>query len=287
MNSFKNNTINIYGTIGKQWLTNLPKLLKKIEAEYGLVDLKPINNLSYNYVLSGFQNDQPIILKLGLDIDGIKREAAALHAFSRYGSAKVLAENDGILLLERAIPGTSLKSYFPSREDEAIQITCEVIKKLHQARPESEKFPHIKDWLKILDKEWKIPIHYLKKARILRDQLLRTSEKPVLLHGDLHHDNILKNNTDWLVIDPKGVIGEPIYEVAAFIRNPIPELLTSQDVINIISHRINIFDKTLNLNHERIKQWCFVQAILGWIWALEDGCDESYFKRLVEVFYKL
>lgn len=50
-----------------------------------------------------------------------------------------------------------------------------------------------------------------------------------MLHVDLHHDNILQNGNEWLVIDPKGVVGEPAYEVAAFIHNPMPELLTHAD----------------------------------------------------------
>jgi streptomycin 6-kinase len=43
-----------------------------VEATYELSNLKPVEALSYNYVLSGFQGSQPIILKLGLDIDGFK-----------------------------------------------------------------------------------------------------------------------------------------------------------------------------------------------------------------------
>lgn len=75
--------------------------------------------------------------------------------------------------------------------------------------------------------------------------------------GDLHHDNILQNSDDearysfsdggWLVIDPKGVIGEQAYEVAAFIRNPIPELLTHDDAPTIIHNRITRFAELLEL----------------------------------------
>jgi streptomycin 6-kinase len=79
---FESNIINIYGKKGQQWLGDLPKLITQVEVTYGLSNLKAVNNLSYNYVLSGFQEAQPIILKLGLDIDGFKREAAALMAFS-------------------------------------------------------------------------------------------------------------------------------------------------------------------------------------------------------------
>ena len=90
-------------------LSNIPKL--------DLRDLKEVPNLTYNYVLSGFQDGNHIILKLGLDNEGLKQEAFAIKCFAGCGAVKVLAEDEGMLLLERAVPGTSLKDYFPSREN--------------------------------------------------------------------------------------------------------------------------------------------------------------------------
>ena len=285
MNGFQSNSLNIYGEKGKAWLDELPELVTAIASRLDLRDLKEVTNLTYNYVLSGFRGDNPIILKLGLDNANLKQEAFALKCFAGYGAVKVLAEDEGMLLLERSVPGTSLKSYFPDKEQESIEIVCGVMKKLHQASiPEGHNFPHIKDWLKALDKDWNIPNHYLQKARQLRDQLLKTAEPDVFLHGDLHHDNILQNGNDWVVIDPKGVIGEPAYEVAAFIRNPMPELLNHADVPNIIHNRITRFAELLELPSQRILDWCFVQAVLSWVWAIEDGCDDTYSKNLTEFF---
>jgi streptomycin 6-kinase len=286
MNIFHSNIINIYGEKGKAWLDALPELVAAIASRLDLRDLKEVTNLTYNYVLSGFQGDNPIILKASLDSEGLAREAFALKCFAGYGAVKVLVEDNGMLLLERAIPGISLKSYFPNQEHESIEIACGVMKKLHQANiPTTHNFPHIKDWLAALDKDWSIPDEYLQKARMLRDQLLQTSKPDVLLHGDLHHDNILQNGENWLVIDPKGVIGEPVYEVAAFIRNPIPELLNHIDAPHIIHNRVSRFAAALELPECRIIDWCFVQAVLVWVWALEDGCDTGYWERLVEVLH--
>ena len=284
MNTFHSNIISIYGEKGKAWLNALPQLVSTISSKIGLRDLIEVTNLTYNYVLSGLQGDNPIILKLGLDNVGLKREAFALKCFSGCGAVKVLAEDDGKLLLEKAVPGTSLKSHFPDQEQESIEIVCGVMQKLHQANiTTTHNFPLIKDWLKALDKDWPIPDRYLQKSRELRDQLLKTTSPDVLLHGDLHHDHILQNGEDWLVIDPKGVIGEPAYEVAAFIRNPMPELLHHSDIPNIIQGRITRFAEALELSERRILDWCFVQAVLSWVWALEDDCDASYCNKLIEV----
>lgn len=284
---FHSNIINIYGEKGKAWLDELPNcLVSATSSKLDLRDLQEVTNLTYNYVLSGFQGDNPIILKLGLDNEALAREAFALKCFAGCGAVNVLAKDEGMLLLERAVPGTSLKSYFPDREQESIEIACKVMKKLHQANiPEDQAFPHIKDWLEALDGGLEIPLQTLQKAREIRDQLLKTADPDVLLHGDLYHDNILQNGEGWLVIDPKGVIGEPAYEVAAFIRNPIPELLNHADAQNIIHNRITRFAELLELPYQRILDWCFVQALLAWVWALEDGCDTGYWKRLVEVLH--
>ncbi|WP_341756234.1 MULTISPECIES: aminoglycoside phosphotransferase family protein [unclassified Candidatus Tisiphia] len=288
MKTFKTNIINIYGNQGKVWLDNLPRIIDELAEEYGLSNLKLVDNLSYHYVLEGFQGEQPIILKLGLDIDGLKRELLALKVFLGFGSVKVLAESQGLLLLARAVSGISLKSYFFTKDYEAIQIACDVMTRLHQdSLLPIECFPYVKDWLTVLDKEWDIPTYYLEKARKLRDKLLNTSSRLVLLHGDLHHDNILQDGDDWVIIDPKGVIGEQSYEVAAFIRNPFPELLGVKNVDTIIANRITKFATLLGLDTQRISDWCFVQVILSWIWALEDGCDVLIWAELTKIFDEL
>ncbi len=177
-----------------------------------------------------------------------------------------------------------MQQFFPEKDNDAINIVCACLKRLHQAPlPKEQQFPHINDWLKALDQELDIPISYLNKARKLRNELIISSAPDILLHGDLHHDNILQHDNNWLVIDPKGVIGEPAYEIASCIRNPIPQLLEHYDVFNLIRHRINNFAELLELSEQRIIDWCYVQAVLAWAWALEDGSDAFYFKKLTEL----
>jgi streptomycin 6-kinase len=282
MNQFEKNNINLYGEAAKKWVNKLATITASIESKYQLNGLTPVANMSYNYVLSGYQKKTPIIVKIGLDVEGLKREADALDAFARCGACQVIAKDKGVLILKRAMPGNTLSTHFPENEDDAIATLCSMIKKLHQADiPKDHSFPHIKDWLKTLDNDLPIPIAYLKKARNLRDQLLATSEQTILLHGDLHHDNILDDGQSWMIIDPKGVIGCPVYEVAAFIRNPIPSLLTHENPQAIIAHRIKKCAKLLGCAEKKIIDWFYVQAVLSWAWQIEDNLSPSYFKKLM------
>lgn len=269
MNPFEKNIISIYGDKGKNWLADLPKQIKHIAAIWELDRLKPFYNLSYNYVLEGYQKDKPIILKLSLDELSLRNEVRALQAFADYGAVAVLSYTNDTLLLKRAVPGGLLKSHFSKNNQSAIKIACEVMKKLHQAPlPKENHFPHIKEWLKTLDKEWNIPRSLLEKARTLKNALLAVPGAQVLLHGDLHQDNILLDGKDWLVIDPKGVIGSPINEVWAFVEDPKNDLV--------------FISKYFDFNPGDVVKWYYVHLILAACWQMEDNLDPTLFLNLAE-----
>jgi streptomycin 6-kinase len=133
----------------------------------------------------------------------------------------------------------------------------------------------------------------LNKAKHLREDLLKSTTKEVLLHGDLHHDNILKNGDSksrrssksedgWLVIDPKGFIGDPAFEPAAYLCNPIPELLQENQPREIIENRINICSAELDIDSRRIADWLYAKSVLCWAWRLEDNLDASYWHNLLK-----
>lgn len=298
MTQFQTNIINIHGERGKEWLMSLPVIIASVASKYQLFELSLLDNLSYNYVLAGLRCDQPIMLKLSPDISGLKREAEVLRCFDGNGAVKVIAEEEGVLILERAMPGISLKSYFPDIDDEAIEIACQVMKRLHgrsslqgalitQQSNNIELLTGSSQLVLCDDKSNNNFLLHLKKAQGLLDDLLKTSAPSILLHGDLHHDNILKHGDEWRVIDPKGILAEPAYEVAAFIRNPILDLLQHKRSIAIIRNRISIFADKLDLPEDRIKSWCYVQAVQAWVWVLEDSGDTSYFKQLAEIFEEI
>ena len=264
---FRQNIINIYKTQGQQWLDDLPNIVNKIAKEWDLTDLKPVDNLSINYVLSGKQNTQEIMLKLSLDTDLIFREKTALAALVGYGAVTILAYQDKALLLEKLSPATSLKTYLPGRRMEALKIACEVTKKLHQAPlPKNIKLPTIEERFSLLDKVWSIPNDYLSLARECRDHILSLSHERIVLHGDLHHDNILKDKENWRVIDPHGVVGFSINEVWAFVQD--------------IDRDIPIIAEYFNFNLEDVQKCYFMHAVLSGIWAVEDNMEPKFWLDL-------
>lgn len=280
--NFKQNIIKIYGAKGKQWLDSRPEITAKIAQEHNLSGLTPVNNMTFNYVASGYQNDKPIILKIGMNSKALTKEALCLKAFAKHAVAEVIAHDNNMIIMQRAVPGSTLKGYFPDNDEKATKILCASIKELHKASiPESHNFYHLSELFKALDQKLDIPDEILTKAKHLRDHLLKSTTKEVLLHGDLHHDNILKNGDDWLVIDPKGFIGDPAFEPAAYLVGPIPELLQENQPRKIIEKRINICSTELGIDSRRIADWLYAKSVLCWAWSLEDNLDPSYWKKYI------
>ena len=280
------NIQNTYGILGLDWLEKIPELIKECSELWKLKDLKPLATMGYNYILSGWRDLCPIVLKLGPEPWSLAQEARALEAFDNLGCVRLLAQKEGALLLERATSLETLRSYFSEHENKSLAIFCELTSSLHQAKIH-ESFLNISDWLVEIDNNWDIPDRYLKKARMLKKELLDSLGPLVLLHGDLHHDNILRHEPNFIAIDPKGILGEALYEAGVFVRSPHDLLAHNPKAEEIIKSRIVYISNYFNAKPERLLCWCFVQAVLAWIWAIQDNHDIQDFKKITEILYKL
>ena len=111
----------------------------------------------------------------------------------------------------------------------------------------------------------------VEQAERLFVELLASQDSPVLLHGDLHHWNIAQAEREpWLALDPKGLVGEPAYEVGAWLRNPMPEVNTWPDLRRMLLRRVDQFHDRLGLDRERMRGWGMAQAVLSAWWFYED-----------------
>jgi len=270
-NTFENNIINTWGELGRAWLQNLPHIIETLAAHWGLTQLTPVAHLTYNYVLTGYQNNIPVVLKIGFDTQDIRKEFTALTTYAGNGSIKIIDHYPeyNALLLEQAEPGSSLVSFFPDRDDEAVLCAATIMQQLHKARlPENSCLQTLNEWFMDLQKPPKVDnIYHIHKAQALLKHLVATQTHTVLLHGDLHHDNILLSTRGWIAIDPKGLIGDPGYEIYAFLRNPHPHTLKPS---HIIARRLQLFSDYLSIDIRRLHGWVYVRATLEACWTINS-----------------
>jgi streptomycin 6-kinase len=120
---------------------------------------------------------------------------------------------------------------------------------------------------------------YMRIDHPIKDMLLETSPPPILIHGDLHHFNILKSNAHgWVPIDPKGILGEPCYEAIAFIRNELPNPDSLEETRLLVLDRLQFFHEALSYDIWRVAAW-------GMVDQLDSGDDRN--QNLTRVYQEI
>ena len=274
------------GKIGEDWLKKIPDIIKKCEKKWSIKASAPFE-LSYNYVTPVLRSDDtPAVLKIGFPRDReFQTEIDALDAYAGRGAVKLLQadKKNAVILIDQVIPGTPLSTV--KDDDEATRIIASVIRTLVRPLPEKNKFIIISEWtraiadfLKNPPKDSPIPLQLVKKANATFEELITSSSEPVLIHGDLHHDNILRSDTQgWTAIDPKGIAAEREYETATMLRNPYNRLRNTPELAEILRKRIQILSAELNFDPDRIRKWGFAQSVLSSVWndANVKGSEHS------------
>ncbi|MEU4626020.1 aminoglycoside phosphotransferase family protein [Actinoplanes sp. NPDC023801] len=279
---FTRNVERIWGSTGRRWLAELPGLAGGLLREWDL-DLAGPLPLSINWVGRVRRADGTgAVLKLGLPDSGhLADEATALECFAGQGAITVLARDDarGALLLEEARPGTPLRELVPHRDEEATAILIEMVRRLHRPAPAGVTLPELSRRSASFDRHLRrfpgddpLPRNLVERAGRLFEELCATATGRVVLHGDLHHDNVLAADREpWLAIDPHGVVGDPGYEIGALLYNPDPAD-TDDTVLDMVEPRTEQIADGLGMPLERVVAWGFVQAVLSEVWSFEgDG----------------
>lgn len=273
------------GEEGEAWLTQLPTLLATCAELWDMViDPTPFPNLSYNYVAPATCADgRAAVVKIGMPNRELLTEMAAMRLYNGQGTADLLgvAEDLGALLLAQVQPGTPLTAVSTQDDEQATRIMASLVRQLHRPVPDDHPFPTLADWMGELahirphfgGSTGPIPERWVDRAQGIAGELLASAKTAVLLHGDLHHDNILADEaTGWLVIDPKGVIGDPAYETARFLHNPInPSFVKRPLAQQQLARRVDILMEMLGFERERIVGWGFCDVMVGMWWSAEDG----------------
>ena len=212
----------------------------------------------------------------------------ALAHFAGRGAVRVLAEDKGAVLLERAVPGFALTDVVAGgRDDEATANIADIAAGLHHGEP-PDGFIDVMQWADGFRRQRErgphplLPPAMLDRAETLYRDLAASQGRRFLLHGDLHHENILMGERGWLVIDPKGVVGEPAFEVVMSLGNPQLLWPFAADG-KVMARRVAIFSERLALDHDRILSWAFAQMVLCACWHIEDGNPDADVGRSLAV----
>jgi streptomycin 6-kinase len=97
-----------------------------------------------------------------------------------------------------------------------------------------------------------------------------------LLHGDLHHGNVLLDADHGLVVvDPWGLYGDRSVDVAPALHNPLDFVARTIDVDSLISRRLSIYAEVLDISGGSLAAWSYVYTVIRSLWTIEDGGQVS------------
>lgn len=275
----------LYGARGIAWLDAFPANLAACLERWDLRSGSPYAlsySFSYNYVAPVTRGDGAhAVLKLGVPEGELLHEIAALRAYAGRGAVRLLDADVaiGALLLEQVTPGTPLRALALVDDDTATVHAARVMTALWRTPPSEHEFPTVARWASGLNRlrphyegtTGPMPKALVERAEGLFRELLADDEPVYLLHGDLHHDNILAaERAPYLAIDPKGVIGEAAYEAGALLRNPIPDIGAWPDLHHTLANRVDILAEQLGLDRWRLIGYGLAHAVLSAWWSVEE-----------------
>lgn len=233
------------------------------------------------------KDGQKAILKI-TDDDSERIGCELMVWWNGNGAAKVLAHAAGAILLERATGTESLADMsWTGNDAQACRIICHAASRLHLSRNASTPaLTPLHHWFRDLAPAAKKHGGTLTRCTAVANVLLSSPHDEVVLHGDLHHGNILDFGTKgWLAIDPKGLVGERGFDYANIFTNPDLAESTRPVAIEpeIFTQRVNIVSEIARIERQRLLMWIVAWCGLSSVWFLQEGDSATVPLRIAEL----
>ena len=259
------------GLTHSAWLERVPGLAGECVEAWGLQLGEPYAPGAAGYAArADLPDGTPAVLKLIYPHREAEHEAEALRIWDGDGAVKLLAYDEArwAMLLERCEPGTLLATIEP---EAALGVLIDLLPRLWKqaGEPIHTLAEEAAWWIGYIPEEWERSDRAVE--RVLVDAavdalsgLSKSQGEQVLLHQDLHGDNVLAASREpWLVIDPKPLVGEREFSVAPMLRDWMLGH-TRREVLE----RLDRLTSELGLDRERARGWTIGQTMA---WAFEEG----------------
>jgi streptomycin 6-kinase len=211
------------------------------------------------------------VLKMCIPGPDAATEINCLRAYDGRAYVKLwdYSLTDDMLLLERIAPGNQMWEVTDYKE--RVRFMARIIKDLPFINCEQGKYPTYRTWMEGIHStltdmgNMEDVLFYLNEALRIYDELKQKYNRSCLLHGDMHQENLLLNNQGgYTIIDPKGVVDDPVMETARFLMNETPcETEKIQEMVAIMA-------STIGIPEADIIKSMYIDAALGQCWTLEE-----------------
>ncbi|HEY6305872.1 MAG TPA: aminoglycoside phosphotransferase family protein [Candidatus Angelobacter sp.] len=256
---------------GREWLRELPNCVDRCVEKWAL-RLEPPYPQSFASIVFPvtLPDGSPAVLKIQWPNPESEHEHEALRLWNGAGAVRLSAYDaeEHALLLERCEPGDHLATV---DAEQALEVLAEMLPRLWipAGQPFRSLAEECTEWRTRLPRDWELARRPFERALLdaaleAMDRLSSTQGAQVLLHQDLHGDNVLRARREpWLAIDPKPLVGERELSLAPIIRGY--EFGHSRTEV---LHRLDRLSTALRLDRERCRLWALAQTLA---WSFEGA----------------
>lgn len=267
----------IVAHFGAEFYNKLINDLEKYADLWKLSELEQIDYYSVNCIFKCISARYGLcILKIGNPSRETRTEYRMLQEYNgtRFCKAYEADIANGVLLIEQITPGVLLRA--EPDLSKRLDLFCDVFRGLHIKPANNGAYPTYMSWVSRITEYMrnKEKHELLYQKMIKAEQICRllcekyTSE--MLLHGDLHHDNILLDvENRYRIIDPKGVIGDIVFDIPRFILNEFDDIL-DDSFYNKFTQITRTLSLKLNVPEYDIRQLTYVEMCMANCWNVES-----------------
>ncbi len=237
-----------------------------------------------------------VIVKISEDKKELKSGFDMLKALDGTGCCRAYEfdSGDGIMVIERISPGSPLRE--EQNPEKRVEAFYSVFQTIHTSGADCEGHETYMDWLERAEQFCKdnhmgeeISRKMHRACQIGKEMFAKYPER-VLLHGDLHHDNILLGSDGYCMIDPKGIIGPEIFDIPRFLLNEFgyvsPKEITSHEIKVHLQRIFKLLKEKTGYCVEDMEKLLFMEGILAAVWCMEDGEDAEEELSSLNCFFK-
>ena len=278
----------ICGESGVAWLSDLPRIVAELELKWGVTTEPAFEKGEYNFVAPARSETIDAVLKVAPPYPTVEifAEAEFLRILDGNGAPRLLQEDreNYAILIERVRPGVTMDVLFEEDPFACVEPAIKVLKSILKPPPyppaEAQLFY---DWhyrfQRSLDSEF--PRDYAIKALTIFDRLFQDDEGTFHLHGDFHPGNVISSgDSDFVVIDPKGLVGHLTYDISVFLNN----LHWWQKGMDGVQERLfraaRQFGQAFGIDELTIREAAYAGMVIGAWWNFED-MPEHYNNEVV------
>lgn len=268
-----------FGTVF--WNQMGEKLVQCVERwGLGRLDLLPSFSANCVFTCESAEFGQAI-LKLGPPGRERETEGLALKEYNGRRLCRLYAVDvaDGALLEERILPGTPLRE--ETSLEKRLSVFSALVTGMHIIPADTGVYPSYLDWVTRIAsymrgrEDNRRLCGHMQKAEVLCRTLWAAHPRRLLLHGDLHHDNILlEESGGYRIIDPKGVIGDPVFELPRFVLNEVGEVLTPGTYERMNTIIISLAE-LLQVPEIVLRQVFYIETAMAECWNVESSLTPS------------